>query len=218
MASVDRVTKGISSLVRRVFAKEPGTHDWGHIERVLALCEHLRAEEGGDAGVIRLAALLHDLGRTTRFKKRVRLRGHAARGAVIARGILGRRGVEPRVIDAVAHCITAHSYRGRGRPHTIEAKILFDADKLDSIGAIGVGRAFMFASELGAVAHNSPGIDILGTKMYSRQDSAYREYLFKLRHIKDRLFTKEGRRFARGRNRFMKQFFQQIEAEVRGLA
>jgi uncharacterized protein len=196
------------------FAGERGSHDWDHTLRVHDLCLAIAKKEGGDLSVLRLAAYLHDIGRTRRYSRGEG--GHAARGARAARRVLARLGADAATIDAVAHCITTHRFRGSAPPDSREAKALFDADKLDSIGAIGIGRAFLFAGENGAKVHNRPGVDVERTRALSKEDTAYREYMVKLQHIKDRLFTKEGRRLARGRHAFMKRFFLQIEAEVRG--
>jgi uncharacterized protein len=49
-------------------------------------------------------------------------------------------------IAAVQHCIRAHRFRDdREPPQTLEAKILFDADKLDVLGAIGAARTIAYA-------------------------------------------------------------------------
>jgi uncharacterized protein len=212
----DDLVRAVERAARTAFAREKGSHDFGHVERVLALCERVRRKEGGDPLVLSLAALLHDMGRLERYRRSIPLRGHGRRGAIVARRTLARYHVEPRVIEAVVHCIEAHSFRSGVHPETIEAKILFDADKLDSIGAIGVGRAFLFAGEIGAIAHNATGTDVLRTKPLSRDDTAYREYLVKLRYIKDRMQTREGRRLARARHAFMKSFFVRLLRETAG--
>jgi uncharacterized protein len=202
---------------RRDFSGVPGSHDWGHVERVEELCLHIARVEGGDRTVLELAAILHDIGR---LKKYGGGGGgcHAEIGAHAARGIMSERGMDPAFVDAVSHCILTHRYRGTKIPLSLEAKILFDADKLDSMGATGIGRAFMFASEIGARFHNSPGTDIIKTHAYTREDTAYREYIFKLRYIKKRMLTAEGRRLAEGRHAFMKEYFDRLLKEVKGRA
>ncbi len=87
---------------------------------------------------------------------------------------------------------------------------------MDSIGAVGIGRAFLFAGEVGAKLHNK-GIDLDKTHAYSEEDTAYREYWVKLRFIKDRILTAEGRRLAQQRHAFMEGFFSQLDEETEGL-
>jgi uncharacterized protein len=87
---------------------------------------------------------------------------------------------------------------------------------LDSIGAVGIGRAFLFAGEVGARLHNKEA-DIAKTKPYTREDTAFREFVVKLGRIKDRIHTAEGRRIAAERHRFMAAFFDRLHKETDGL-
>ena len=100
-------------------------------------------------------------------------------------------------------------------PKSVEAKILFDADKLDAIGAIGIARAYLFAGEIGARLHDSD-IDIEKTKPYSKNDTGFREFKVKLCKIRDRILTKEGRKLADERHEFMTQFFERFIKEHEG--
>ena len=93
--------------------------------------------------------------------------------------------------------------------------MLFDADKLDAIGAVGIARAFLFAGEIGARLHN-PDRPPEETEPYSSDDTGYREYRLKLVKIKDRMMTAEGRRVAAERHQFMQGFFEQFLAEHEG--
>ncbi len=191
-----------------------GSHDWDHTERVLHLCLRIGKREQADLFVLRLAALLHDIGRAEEDRSNGR-RCHAEAGAQRARTILEKHGLPEDLIIRVVHCIAAHRYRKAVQPETIEARVLFDADKLDSIGAVGIGRAFLFAGEVGARLHDKH-IDVEKTKPYTKDDTAYREFLVKLRHIKDRMTTAEGRRIARQRHAFMEEFFTRLNRETTG--
>ena len=95
----------------------------------------------------------------------------------------------------------------------MEARVLFDADKLDSLGAVGLARAFHFAGKTGARVHNTRD-EALGGESYGREDSAYREYLVKLRHLPEGMLTASGRRVARERDLFMQEFFQELDKET----
>jgi uncharacterized protein len=201
---------------RACFGSARGSHDWDHTERVLELCLRIGRKEKADLGILRLAAVLHDIGREEEDRSGGRV-CHGERGAARAAEILGRHSVDKDKIVRVVHCIEAHRFRGRRPPESLEAQILFDADKLDSIGAVGIGRAFLFAGEVGARLHD-PAIDVEKTRPYTRDDTAYREFLVKLSRVKERIFTREGRRIARERHRFMVEFFRRLNRETRGLA
>ncbi len=191
-----------------------GCHDWSHVERVYRLCMHIGKEERADLEILGMSAVLHDIGRKFEDRSNGRI-CHAEKGALLARRLMKKHGVNKEKIDKVAHCIESHRYRGNKKPETKEAKILFDADKLDSIGAIGIGRAFLFAGEMGAKLHNK-GVDIEKTKSYTKEDTAYREFIFKLRKVKDKMMTVEGRKLAKNRHEFMVRFFKRLNKEFDG--
>ena len=134
----------------------------------------------------------------------------------MAREILARHKVDAAIAGQIVHCIEHHRFRKDCQPDTLEARVLFDADKLDAIGAVGIGRAFLFAGENGARLHNTPGIDPLASPAYGPEDTAYREFLHKLRHVRERMLTNEGRRLAEERHQFMIQFFDRLKEEIEG--
>lgn len=200
---------------RAGFKGARGSHDWDHTERVLHLCLRIGKKEKADLFVLKLAAILHDIGRAEEDRSNGR-HCHAEAGAEQARTILKKHSLPSDLIERVVHCIAAHRYRKAIKPETLEARVLFDADKLDSIGAVGIGRAFLFAGEVGARLHDKD-IDVEKTKPYTKDDTAYREFLVKLRHIKDRMTTPEGRRIARQRHAFMTDFFSRLNKETDGI-
>lgn len=200
--------------VKKIFSEAKGSHDWDHTERVYKLCMHIGEREGADLEVLRYAAILHDIGRNEQDNSNGKV-CHAEIGAVMAREILTRYDFSDAQIDEIVHCIETHRFRGDKIPVSKEAQVLYDADKLDAIGAIGIGRAFVFSGEIGAKVHDKD-VDIENTKSYSEDDTAYREFLVKLKKIKDKVLTKEGKRIAEDRHNFMVEFFDRLNKEVEG--
>ncbi len=190
-------------------------HDWDHTRRVRRNALRIAEQEPADTLVVEVAALLHDIGRPAESRDHGKT-DHAILGAQMARELLPTLGVtSPDFIDHVANCIASHRYRRRDGvppPASIEARVVFDADKLDSLGAIGVGRAFHFAGKIGARVHNTAE-EALTSPSYSRQDSAYREFLVKLRFLKDAMLTDAGREIALHRHQFMTDFFTELNLE-----
>lgn len=203
----------ITAFVKKSLNGLPGSHDWDHTRRVRNLCMHIGRVEGADLVILEIAALLHDVGRRDQDASRGRV-CHAERGEEIARDLLEDYPLSRAQRTNILHCIRSHRFRGNHRPETIEARILFDADKLDAIGAIGTGRAFMFAGEVGARLHN-PAVDPKETAPYTEEDTGYREFRLKLSKIKDRMLTPEGRRLAEERHAFMEAFFERFLEEYR---
>ncbi len=189
-------------------------HSWEHTERVYNLAMHIGQKEGADLDVLGLAAILHDIARKEQDESNGKI-DHAERGAEIAKEILGGYGLPEKKLENILHCIKSHRYRNNIVPSTIEAKILYDSDKLDSIGAIGIGRNFSFAGHLGAKVHDKEA-NLDKSAEYTVDDTAYREYLVKLRYVKDKMLTDEGRRIAEGRHNFQEEFFKRLNEEVDG--
>lgn len=192
------------------------SHGWDHVERVAHLAEKITAtEKNADPFIVKVSTILHDIARIEEDSNPGKV-CHARLGSEIALKFLLDADVERTIAQHISQCILSHRYRNSHIPQTIEAKILYDADKLDSIGAVGIGRAFLFSGEVGAKLHDS-GVDIHSTTAYSEDDTAYREYIAKLQYVKDRMLTKEGKRLAIERHDFMETFFKRINDEVKGL-
>jgi uncharacterized protein len=192
-------------------------HDFDHVLRVYKMAERLGPAENADMEIVRAAALLHDAqGSTPGGDERL---SHHLASAAFAADILTAEGWPLERIEAVQHCIRAHRYRDdREPPETIEAKVLFDADKLDVLGAIGVARVVGYALLAGQPIIAEPSEQFLktGVKLPGEPHSAYHEYLFKLRNIKDRLFTASARKLAVERHAYLTQYFEQLKGEFNG--
>ena len=192
-------------------------HDFSHIQRVYHMAERLALAEGADLEIVHAAALLHDA-RGTMPGSGERAEHHIA-SAAFAGEVLAAEGWPQDRIEAAQHCIRAHRYRDkRERPETIEAKVLFDADKLDVLGAVGVMRTLGYAILAGEPIYEQPSQQFLESsqKEPGEPHSAYHEYLFKLCKIKDVLFTDAAREIAEERDAYLAEFFIRFAQESRG--
>jgi uncharacterized protein len=192
-------------------------HDFEHVERVYRMAERLGLAEGADMEIVHAAALLHDAeGSMPGAEGR---RDHHLSSAEFAARVLVEEGWPAEKIAAVQHCIRAHRFRDdREPPATIEAKVLFDADKLDVLGAIGAARTVAYAVLAGEPIYAEPSERFrnTGEKEPCEPHSAYHEYIFKLCKIKERLFTATARRLAEERDAYLAEFFIRLGAEVKG--
>lgn len=216
LGNFDTLEDNIKKEAVRIYQGGSRSHSWDHIERVYTLAVHIGSIEGADLRVVKLAAILHDIGREEETRNNGGL-CHAVRGAELASQMLRKHALDEELITKVAHCIATHRFRTEHRPQTLEARIIFDADKLDSIGAVGIGRSFLFAGEVGAKLHNQKKTDISKTESYSIEDTAYREFSVKLKNVRERMLTAEGKRLAEGRDRFMLEFFERLNQEIEGV-
>jgi uncharacterized protein len=200
---------------RAFYAGAETAHDFEHVLRVLMLAEHIARAEHADGEIVRAAALLHDIARADEDNHHAG--DHAQLAAERARAILLARGVAPARADAIAHAIAAHRFRGAVAPQTLEARVLFDADKLDSIGAIGVARAYAIAGALNQRLWGAVTPDTLATRDQHNSDhTPVAEFAVKLSQVRARMYTPTGRALAEERHAFMRDFFARLEREVRG--
>lgn len=192
-------------------------HDGFHARRVRDLSIRL-AEECDDAvdrDVLRAAAWLHDVGRP--LERTDEIEHHDRWAAEEARTLLDGEQVTAERIDAVEHCISAHSIRRSSpEPETPEAKLLFDADKLDAVGAVGIVRLACIVGERSgrtgdryAVIDDSsvPGVDAPNCPDVGLLREWAQERL-------DALYTSPGRRLGESRRQFVDDFFAQFETEI----
>jgi len=194
-------------------------HSFEHVLRVKAMAERIGRAEGADLEIIEAAAYLHDSrGASPEEGGKARKEHHIA-SAEFAGEVLAEKGWSTDRIQAVQHCIRAHRYRHNGeRPETLEAQCLFDADKLDVLGAVGAARTIAYAVLAGQPVLSEPSQQFLetGIKQPGEPHSSYHEYLFKLRKVKDQLFTRTGRLIAEDRNAFLIEFYTRLLAEYKG--
>jgi len=210
--------KEVWSRVEAELKSAPGCHDFDHTLRVLNNARLIAKLEGASeecSRIVELAALLHDIARPEEMQSNGKT-CHAKAGVAKSAKILREAGChDEKAVEEIAQCVGRHRYRGSDKPVSQADMIVYDADKLDSIGAIGIGRAFHFAGRIGARLHNSEQ-EALASQAYSREDSAYREYLVKLRHVPGRMLTDSGRKLALRRAEVMKEFFEEVEREIAG--
>jgi len=178
---------------------------------------HLALVEGADEVTVACSAWLHDM---ERGREDAGGEDHAVAGARMAREVLsGSTGFDHVEVEAIAAAIASHRFRSGPTPVSMEAKCLHDADKLDALGAVGVGRAYMMAGEHGQRLHTEVDQDASARHVGDIDHSRYspvEEYIAKLRHLPQRMTTDEGRRLAERRSTFMSSFFEELEAEVEG--
>jgi uncharacterized protein len=205
--------------VRSFYPENDPVHGFDHVLRVVQLAEMLAQAEGANLEIVRAAALLHDsrIQVSDDSSDAERRLEHHEVSAELAASFLKGLGWSQNRILAVQHCIRAHRFRDEQTPPlTIEAIVLFDADKLDAIGAVGVARAIAYAVQAGKPFYAHPSMSFLkgGVLEPAEKHSAYHEYVFKLAKIKERLLTESGRSLAEARHQRMQNFFEGLADEL----
>jgi len=194
MANQDHLQQ-IIIVAQGFYARKDSAHDLEHALRVREWGKLLAEDEGvADSNIIELAALLHDIGRSGAVEKT-----HAESSAGLAVNILRKAGYSEDIVLRVRDAILAHSRETGHEPNTLEEKILYDADKLDFVGAIGLGRLFAFGG--------IEGWPLVGEK------SCESFYLEKIRSYQEHLHTKAAIANFEPLLFFMEEFWRELHAE-----
>jgi uncharacterized protein len=187
-------------------------HGFEHTHRVYHLALSLSEQEHADGFIVGMAALLHDLGRTTRGPSR----SHAERSAKLAQKLLAEYELPHDTCHAIRHAILAHSYRHGIEPATLEARVLYDADSLDSLGASGVMRWAM------TVKHGRwpqtrtyhPDDPFALWRVPDGQSYVLDRFFTKLLKLQETMTTATGRTMAERRIAFLRRFLQELQHEL----
>ena len=201
---------------RDLYTRGDAAHDFDHVLRVMRMAERLARAEGANETVVRLAALLHDVPVENLAPNQSGRAAHHLAAAEFAREFLRTRGLDENALDNVAHCIEAHRYRDTTiAPQTLEARCVYDADKLDSLGAIGVARVFAFAGAHGHRLWTQPVAYIdEHEKPAGAEYTPVHEFVYKLRKLHDALHTETARQIGLERHQRMVAFFNELDAEA----
>ena len=196
-------------------------HDREHVYRVLYLALDIaETERAADRVILIAAALLHDVGRPEQTADQSL--DHALVGADKAERFLRAQGYGEDFVTHVSACIRSHRFRRARPPESIEANILFDADKLDVCGATGIARTLQYGGSLGCPLYHRDAegrISDGGEGHDGKRDAAgisfFQEYHYKLEKLYDRFLTPRGEELARQRKEAARAFYEALLSEVR---
>ena len=193
---------------------QDSAHDTEHIYRVLYLAlEIAQTEKRADRDVLIAACLLHDIGRQAQFENPALC--HAAVGAEMAFAFLVKNGFPEPFAAHVRAAVATHRFRKGSPPVSIEAKILYDADKIDVCGAVGVARTLLYKGQMAEPLYTLLPDGTVSDGEADTVPSFFQEYKRKLQGIEERLLTQKGREIAAQRQKAAEAFYNSLLHEVR---
>ncbi len=202
----------VTDQIKHEFEDEGTGHDWWHIHRVVNNALLIANIEGGEKDLIKLSALLHDVG-DHKFHKEE----NAAE--ILITQILTRFEANNELIKRVIQIVSEVSFKGANtttRTSSLEAKIVQDADRLDAIGAIGIARAFAYGGNKNRLLFHpeQPPKNHKDFNAYKTDNGHTINHFYeKLLLLKDRMQTKTGRKLAEERHVYMETFLEQFYSE-----
>jgi uncharacterized protein len=201
--------------IKQEFGDDSSGHDWWHIYRVwknaAAICKH----EQADLFIVQLAALLHDLD-DWKFNESEDETPHRAKAWMESCG------VDSKINDAVCEIIMNISYKGaqvENKMKSLEGFIVQDADRLDAIGAIGIGRAFAYGGYKNRPLYDPemPNQMHASFEQYKNSKSATINHFYeKLLLLKDMMNTATAKKIAEQRHEIMLNFLDHFMKEWEG--
>lgn len=199
--------------VKEVYDTFDASHDWQHIERVLANADRIMEKEAADPFIVELAILLHDVS-DPKYKE-------------------GDSDLESEILDSldlsveqksrITDIIRQVSFKGGNgeAPSSIEAKVVQDADRLDAIGAVGIARTFAYGGARGRKLYDwdeKPRNEMSEQEYRDKPTSSATHFYEKLLLLKNMMNTGTGRQIADERHQFMLSFLEQLKKETDGNA
>lgn len=191
------------------FRNDPA-HDFHHAMRVYRNAESICKVEAGDMDVVLVAALMHDVEVCPKGSAKSLL--SVDDRADVAREFLIDCGWQQDKIDKVCYCISTHT-QGL-TPSTIEGKILQDADRLDTLGAIGIARAFSISGSENRSFYNPEDPFHILERELCQRDWTLDHFFKELLRVKNSMHTLTARKLAQERTLFMWRFLKQMQKEI----
>lgn len=197
------------------YLKREDGHSFDHVDRVYKNALKISEEEKDvDLDVIKAATLLHDIERDKESDNEIEC--HAEEGSKTALEILKEEGFPEEKANKVSYAIKVHRYSKGILPETKEAKILQDADRLDALGAIVIGRVFMFNGSRGLPPYNPE--ESFEEEYISGVDHSCITHFYRkiLKLTPDKFHTKKAKEIAKDRYNFVKDFVERYIKEWEG--
>lgn len=192
---------------------DDSAHDCEHVYRVLYhALEIAKTITDVDYDVLIAACLLHDIGRKEQFKNPSLC--HAAVGSEKAFAFLTAHGFGTEYAARVRDCIKTHRYRENNLPESPEAEILFDADKLDVTGAMGIARTLIYKGIVAEPLYSLLPDGMVSDGSQDAMPSFFQEYKYKLEHIYDRFYTEKAASLAEERRQAAVDFYDCLYREA----
>ncbi|MBQ7667969.1 MAG: HD domain-containing protein [Clostridia bacterium] len=196
------------------FKNDFSGHDFYHTLRVYNLAKYILTFEKGDNELVLLSALLHDV-------DDYKLVGKQEEKFINAKTFLRSKNYDEERIEKICHIISQVSFKGKDTvtPDTLEGMVVQDADRLDAIGAIGIGRTFAYSGN-----HNTPmhipgakfNFDMNATEYYNTTRTTINHFYEKLLKLKDMMNTNTAKKMAEHRHKYMEDFLTEFYAEWDG--
>lgn len=207
----DKLIQQAEQFVKEQLEHNSCGHDYWHIHRVREMAVRIASEEGADRFICEITALLHDI-------PDEKLNPSKEAGMNKLNNWLDMHIEDQDIKQHIVHIIANMSFSGGHNPpmDTLEGQVVQDADRLDAIGAIGIGRTFAYGGAKGRLMYdpaNKPEEFVSQEEYRKSNGSSINHFYEKLLKLKDLMNTNYAKKLAASRHQFMESFLEQFYAE-----
>lgn len=178
----------IKTFVKKKIAKNDKWHKLEHIEQTVKLSKALAKKEKADINKCVVIAWLHDIAKNSEKKGQ----NHGDKGAKLTKPFLKKLKFSNKDIKDICYAIKQHNKGGKKK--TKEAQILWDADKLQGVGAPGILRGYSYCFQ-----------------KENTLEEAYKKNLQAQKFFIKRFYTKTGKKIANHDFKFIKKFDKEYQ-------
>lgn len=194
---------------------EDKAHDLAHLQRVWASAQKIMQDSEANPLVVLTACYFHDIVNLPKNHPERNLASRYAARETVRVLQADFADFPSELYPAVSHAVEAHSFSAGIPAETVEAKIVQDADRLESLGAIGLARVFYTSGALGRALFDSED-------PFARQRPlddihwALDHFQTKLLGLPATMHTETGRAIARYHAAFLVEYMARLSSELAG--
>ena len=203
-------------------------NDIFHAELAIRIAKALCEREGADFKIVNAALLIHNIAPRKRIDDRVT--DYRTDSIQKGRDVLLKVGFPHSSVQEILSCVEAAYFGNEAKAVSIEAKVVHDANKLVTMGALAIARTFAYGGYFRRPIYDPQNSLIRSSEdILHPQNAEYDPYAInldsishfrtKLLHIKDTMLTNTGRKLAERRHEFMiqflDQFFDELNADIK---
>ncbi len=209
-----KIIDKVKEFVKQEMLKGDSGHDWSHVLRVNNTAKKIAKKENANLFIVELSALFHDIA-DSKFTN-----GDETIAPKKVKEFLGSLKVDAEIIEKVNYIVDHVSFK-KEQPieKSIELKVVQDADRLDAMGAIGVARAFSYGGYKNRLMYDpeeKPNLNQTKEQYVKAEGTTINHFYEKLLLLKDLMNTKEGKKLAEKRHKFLEKYLVQFFKEWEG--